>query len=127
MLNNLESNVEYVKELGQLIYGKEIFSYDYENDLWYSHYHLRVIELDEALEWIRERVTLCFREKLDCDIEKLKEDRYKYLLKYKNKDSDENWTYHESVNELEIVGMVEKLDLEGNKEYEVFKSLYDAK
>ena len=126
MLNDLHSNVEYVKEIGKLIYGEDVFFYDYNLDVWYSKCHSRNIKLDEALDWIRENISTCFCEKLNYNIGDIREDKYKFLLKYRNPCLSRNWTYFETVDELELFGIIEKLELDNSMEYEVYKKIYNT-
>lgn len=61
-MKDILSMIDFVKELSTLIYGKQVFFYDYEKGEWYSREHCRIVTLEEILEWLKDRVYPCFYE-----------------------------------------------------------------
>lgn len=54
--------LDFIQELSYAIYGKQVFSYDFDSNSWYSRYHSKNIEFEEVLEWLKVKTLPCFYE-----------------------------------------------------------------
>lgn len=74
MLKDIKLMMDFVKETSSIIYGKEVFFYEYKTDKWYSRDHSRSVEFSEIIEWLKDRI-------------------YPYIIE--SDDVDENLDVHE--------------------------------
>ena len=56
MLKDVKLMIDFITELATKEYGKEVFFYNYDDDTWYSRDHCREVEVEEILDWLKERV-----------------------------------------------------------------------
>lgn len=61
-MKDMKLMMTFIKELSCLIYGKEVFFYDFEENIWYSRYHSRNVTLEEIIEWLKIEVYPYFYE-----------------------------------------------------------------
>lgn len=61
-MKDIKLMIDFVKELSCLIYGKEVFYYNFDNNVWYSRDHCRNVEFEEIIEWLKGAVYPCFYE-----------------------------------------------------------------
>ena len=54
--------IDYIKEVSSLIYGKEVFFYEKDENRWYSRDHCRYVEFEEIIDWLREYINPHFIE-----------------------------------------------------------------
>lgn len=52
----VETLIDFVKEISCLIYGKEVFFYDENDDMWYSREHNGYIEFKDVITWLKDRI-----------------------------------------------------------------------
>ena len=117
MLKDIKQMIDYIKEISSLIYGKEVFFYDYDTDTWYSREHCENIEIEDIISWLRENVNSYF----------IDEDEYdcKYVVKYKNKNSDESWDYKEFDDDISCYRFTTELKASKDIEFTIFKEDMD--
>lgn len=53
MKKNMESTVEFIRQLSCRLYGKEMFFYDEEEDIWYSRFDCKDVEFDYVFEYLK--------------------------------------------------------------------------
>ena len=63
MKKDIEQMIDYIKEISSLVYGKEVFFYNKDNNTWYSRDHCRDVEFEEVIDWLRENINPYFIEK----------------------------------------------------------------
>ena len=52
MLKDKDVMIDFIRNLSSTIYGKEIFFYDKEIDMWYSRLSCGYIKTSEVISWI---------------------------------------------------------------------------
>lgn len=55
-MDDVELMIDFVKELSCLIYGKEVFFYDFDKNEWYSREHCRIVTFAEIIDWLKNEV-----------------------------------------------------------------------
>ena len=55
-MKDIKLMIDFIKEISSLIYGKDVFFYDFENNQWYSRDHSGEVEFEEILNWLKERI-----------------------------------------------------------------------
>lgn len=53
MQKKLEATREFIRETSCKIYGKEVFFYDYEEDIWYSRLDGEYVEFEYVLKRLK--------------------------------------------------------------------------
>lgn len=55
-VRDVKMTIDFIIELSCLIYGKQVFFYDFDTDIWYSRDHCRDVTYEEVLDWLKEYV-----------------------------------------------------------------------
>lgn len=61
-MKDIKLMINFIKELSCLLYGKEVFFYDFDDNKWYSRHHCRYVEMEEIIDWLNDRIYLCVKE-----------------------------------------------------------------
>ena len=56
MLKDIKLMIDFVKETSSILYGKEVFFYDFEEDKWYSRDNSGCVEFEEIIAWLKNRI-----------------------------------------------------------------------
>lgn len=67
MLKDIKQMIDFVKETSSILYGKEVFFYDFKEDKWYSRDHSGYVEFEEVIEWLKNRIYPYIIEKVICE------------------------------------------------------------
>ena len=52
-MKDIKLMIDFIKELSCLIYGKEVFFYDFDSNKWYSRDHCRYVSFEEIIDWLK--------------------------------------------------------------------------
>ena len=61
-MGDIKLMIDFIKELSCLIYGKEVFFYDFDKNSWYSREHCKEVSLEEIIDWLKKEVYPYFYE-----------------------------------------------------------------
>lgn len=53
MQKNITATVDFIREVSTKIYGKEMFFYDLEKDVWYSRFDSEYINLESVFDRLK--------------------------------------------------------------------------
>ena len=55
-MKDIKLMINFIEELSSVVYGKEVFFYDFDDNVWYSREHADDVSLEDIIEWLRDTV-----------------------------------------------------------------------
>lgn len=55
-MKDIKLMINFIEELSSVVCGKEVFFYDFGDNVWYSREHADDVSLEDIIEWLRDTV-----------------------------------------------------------------------
>lgn len=55
-MKDIKLMINFIEELSSVVCGKEVFFYDFDDNVWYSREHADDVSLEDIIEWLRDTI-----------------------------------------------------------------------
>lgn len=55
-MKDIKLMINFIEELSSVVCEKEVFFYDFDDNVWYSREHADDVSLEDIIEWLRDTV-----------------------------------------------------------------------
>lgn len=55
-MKDIKLMINFIEELSSIVCGKEVFFYDFDDNIWHSREHADDVSLEDIIIWLRDTV-----------------------------------------------------------------------